>query len=716
MSVDQKKQIDTGLSCLVIMLRFLQIPFSVENLKHRIGKMGRLAREDIIFLAKQHLKLKSNTKSVDIKKLGHLPLPVIAELKDNQFCVVTKIEQDQVFIQDPVSGQAKNYSFQQFSEIYAGSVIFISAGTDKEKGTDDSKFGFWWFLTAFFQYRSICIQIIISALVMQIFILVTPLFTMVIIDKVFSSSSRSTLEVLIIGLVIMTIFDYLVGMCRSYLLHHVSNKVDIGLVSNLFRHLTSLPMTFFSSKQTGDTISRLKEVESIRTFLTGSALTALIDFPFSLVFLFVMYFFSPLLCIVVVISISITVTMYSVISPFLKERVKKNQQGSTDTQSFLFEVVTSIETIKSLSAETRIQNAWENQLVINARNSSATENLSNHINQIAAFLNKGTVALCLWLGALSVLDGDMTAGQLIAFNMLVGRVMGPAQRIAQIFQQIQHIKVSVGRIKEIFQTKPEPALQSNRVSLPALKGEFKLDNVTFKYNPDSVPALENINLYFPAGQIVGIIGVSGSGKSTLMRLMQRLYVPTEGRILLDGINIAEINPDWFRRNIGVVLQDNLLLNRSIRENIALTDPSIDMEKIEKAAELSGADQFIRELPQVYDTIVGEWGAAISAGQRQRIALARALVNDPKIIILDEATSALDYQSEHTIHKNMRKICEGRTVFIVAHRFSTLNIANRIITLDKGKVIEDGTIAELLNQKGTFARLFAMQNLTKPKIA
>ncbi len=293
----------------------------------------------------------------------------------------------------------------------------------------------------------------------------------------------------------------------------------------------------------------------------------------------------------------------------MKKRMKQKQEDSTDTQSFLFETVSSIETIKSLSAEARIQKVWEDQLMTHTENTSKSEILSNKLNSAAGFINKATVAAALWLGAVAVIDDEMTAGQLIAFNMLVGRVMGPAQRVAQIFQQMEQISISTGRIREIFDTKPEPALHGTQISLPELKGHFKVEQVSFKYTVDSQPVLEKINLEVQTGQIVGVIGRSGSGKSTLMKLIQRLYMPTEGRILIDGINIAEINPNWFRKNIGIVLQESLLLNRTIRENISLADPSLTMEKIEMAATLSGADEFIRTLPQVYDTVVGERGAS-----------------------------------------------------------------------------------------------------------
>ncbi len=710
MSEEAKTEIDTGMLCLMMRLKILQKPFSLENLRHRVGKESKINSADILFLAEEHLNLKAKRKVASVFRFKTLPLPIIAELKDQRFCLIIKVDDNEVFYQDPLTDKNENQPLRDFDRIYNGAVILISDRPTERKFDEFENFGMGWFAKAFLKFRFLSAQIIISSIVMQMFILITPLFTMAIIDKVLSSSSKVTLDVLIMGLVIIALFDFIITQSRTYLLHHSSNKVDLYLVSKLFQHLISLPMVFFTGKQTGDTISRMKEVESIRNFITGTALTALIDFPFSLLFLVVMYFFSPLLCMVVIVAVVLSLLIFGVAGPIMKKRMKQKQQDSTDNSSFLFETVVSIETIKSLSAESRMQKAWEDKLVSNAENSSKSEILSNKLNSASGFINKFTIAACLWLGALGVIEGSMTAGQLIAFNMLVGRVMGPAQRIAQIFQQFNQIKVSAGRIKEIFQTKPEPALHSNLVSLPRLTGNLRVDHVSFKYKVDSEPVFDKISFEVPAGQVIGVVGRSGSGKSSLMKLLQRLYMPTEGRIFIDGINIAEINPNWFRKNIGIVLQDSNLLDRSIRENISLANPSLTMEQIEKAAALSGADEFIRKLPQVYDSPVGERGCFLSAGERQRIALARALVNDPKILILDEATSSLDYESEQIIQDNMVNICTGRTVFIVAHRFSTLRIAERIITIEEGKIVEDGSIQELLRGTGPFSRLFRLQNM------
>lgn len=714
------QDIDTGLRCLVMKLKLLSVPFSIENLKHQVGKPEKLNSDDLLFLIKDHLGLKAKRKAIKAGKIPKQPLPLIAEIENGEFALILQSDGQRILFQRGRDDKPEEMDIKRFETEYSGRVILITDNPSEEYIDNIKDFGMFWFIKAFFKYGFTSSQIIIASVLLQIFILVTPLFTMVIIDKVLSSGSRDTLDVLVLAVALITIFDFIVGQTRSHLLNHASNKVDLYAVAKLFSHLLSLPLAFFTGREIGDTISRIKEIESIRAFITGAGLTTVIDFPFSLILIGVMFYFSPILALVVLGAVILSILVYVVVGPIMKKRMQQQQEDSTDTQSYLYETVASIETIKSLSAEKHMEKAWEKELVKHSKNAQGTEKLNNRLNAIAGFINKITVAGTLYLGSIFVIGDEngpsMTPGQLIAFNMLVGRVMGPAQRIAQIFQQIEQVNVSAGRIKEIFDTPPEPALHSNLVSLPELKGHIQFENVSFKFDQDSPAVLEEVHLEVKPGEIVGVVGKSGSGKSTMMKLLERLYIPSEGRIFIDGINIAEINPAWFRKNIGVVLQDNILLNRSIRENIALSNPGLTMEQIEAASVLSGADEFIRKMPKVYDTVVGERGTMLSAGQRQRIAIARALVTDPKILILDEATSALDYESEQVIQENMNKICKGRTVFIVAHRFSTLRIAKRILSIEEGRIVEDGAIADLLKKKGLFYHLYELQHLSHNKIS
>lgn len=693
----------------LLFARMKNYEITYEDILFKTGTSDEILEEDLLYVCNEYFGLKTKKISPKIDKLPNNPLPAIVKLKDDKYTILFSVKDDMYTIYDFALAKKVQLTKEKFIELYDNYIILISKN---DNDTDTiSNFGLSWFIKSFFKQDRLVYHVLFAAFIVQIFALITPLFTMIIIDKVFSSSGNSTLEVLIIGLFVIALFDFVISFSRKHLLSHMTSIIDVTMVSKFFRHLTSLPLSFFSSKQSGDTVARFKEVEYIRNFISSSLLTSIIDFPFGIIFLIVMFLFSPALTVIVLIAIIVIFLLYGVANPILKERLKKKLQLSTDSQSYLFDCVSSIETIKSMSIEPTIRRDYEQLLAKQTQHNSKTDDISGNISQLAAFVNKLTVALCLWIGALGVLDGNMTAGQLIAFNMLIGRIMAPAQRIAQTLQQIYQVKISARRVKEIFNTNQEVAINAEKSNLPKLKGEICFHNVSFKYDEELPLVLDNLNLKVNIGEIIGVVGRSGSGKTTLTRLVQRLYTPTNGKITVDNLDLSTIDPNWLRRQIGVVMQDNLLLNKSIKENITLANPRASMEQVEYVCQLSGATEFITQLPNAYDTIVGERGNLLSTGQRQRIAIARALINNPKILIFDEATSAIDFESEMIIQKNLKKICEGRTVFIVSHRVSVLKIAHRILSLYHGKIIEMGTKEELLkNPKGYFTNLCKAQNI------
>ncbi len=702
---EQQSIIDSGLASIALALHLLEIPVNVKDVRRRIGVYDPLTLGDIVRAAEEY-GAKADQHVTTWDRLLKLRFPVIAAMKDQKFLLIAGAEEGKLLIRDPKEDGTTVMTRDEFEAQWDERVVLVARSNNKVG--QDGEFGFRWFLPGLLKQRGVLSQVLCASFFVQIFAMITPLFTMVIIDKVLSTGGMTTLDVLVLGLVIITAFDFIISTFRGFLFRHMTNRIDVELVARLFKHMTRLPMSFFSSRKTGDTVARARELETIRNFLTGPALTAMTDFLFAFVFLVVMYMFSPLLTFIVAISIGLLLLLYGVVAPTLKSRLQKKFEAHSDNQSYLVEMISGMETVKALSVEPQLQRQWEDMVVEHTQQAKQSENLSNIISLISGGINKLTVAISLWIGAKLVISGQMTAGGLIAFNMMVGRVLAPAMRIAQVFQQIQQAKVSVSRVGDILNAKPEPARGSNVSNLPSITGRVDFENITFKYGPESPNVIEDVSFDVKAGQVVGIIGSSGSGKSTIMKLLQRLYTPQKGRILVDGINIAQIDPTWLRRQVGVVLQESVLFNRSIRDNIAVANPSLNIEAVEAAAKLAGADDFIRALPQAYDTIVGERGATLSAGQRQRIALARALVNDPRLLILDEATSALDYESEHIIQQNMRRICQGRTVFIVAHRLSTVRIADRILTVENGRIVEDGSHKTLLDEGGRFAQLYAMQ--------
>ena len=700
---DQTKGHNGGIISLAFIANYLHHPIAAEELATQLGSGWQASEQDLIYLARYLLDLRADRRKLKTDKVTQHHLPAIVHGPDHGYAALLRVEPERVFIFLPSSAKVETMAIASFYERYTGHFIAIKS----ERSSADLSslaFGFRWLFTAFWRQSGTVTQVLIAAVILQIFALVTPLFTMIIIDKVFTAGGTSTLEVLIIGMAIMAIFEFLVGNGRRFLVNHAAKKVDSQLSHKLFKHLFNLPLQYFSGKRSGDIVSKIKELETVRTFLTGSVLTALIDFPFGIIFLIVMLLFNPMLTGIVSGSIVLLFILYGVIGPYIKDKLRAKNQCDVESQSFLFESIISAEMIKSMAVEPEMTRRWNQVLDKQSVLSSANESLSGNIGQIAGFINKATIAICLWVGALSVLAGGMTAGQLIAFNMLVGRVMAPAQRVAQMLQQFHQTRLSMQRIDEVFATNTEPALGAGINNLPTLHGKYELKDLSFKYLADGKAVLENMNFSIEAGEIVGVIGRSGAGKTTLMRILQRLYLPSSGSILLDGIDLSEIDPTWLRRNIGVVVQDNQLLNLSVKDNINLSNPSASFEQTQAAARLAGADDFIRKLPKVYDTIVGERGYLISAGERQRIAIARALLSNPRILVMDEATSALDYESEQLIQSHMQQICAGRTVIIAAHRLSTLRYANKIICLEGGKVVEVGAPKELLkNPHGMFTK-------------
>jgi subfamily B ATP-binding cassette protein HlyB/CyaB len=503
-------------------------------------------------------------------------------------------------------------------------------------------------------------------------------------------------------------FEVVLGGLRTYVLSHTSNRIDVELGARLFRHLFALPMAYFHVRRVGDTIARVRELDNIRQFLTSSALTLALDLFFALLFLVVLFIYSPLLTLIVAGALPCYVALSLGMTPAFRERLNERFKRGSENQSFLVEAVSGVETLKSMALEPVMQRRWEEQIAAYVTASFRVITLGTVAGQTAAMINKITTVLILFFGAGLVINNKLTVGELVAFTMISAQLAAPVLRIAQLWQDFQQVRLSIDRLGDILNTTPEPG-QAGQANLPVIRGDIRLDNVSFRYRIDSQPVLREISLQIPAGQVLGIVGSSGSGKSTLARLIQRLYVPETGRVFVDGVDLALADPAWLRRQIGVVLQENILFNRSARENIALSEPGMAMERVMEAAQLAGAHEFILGLPEGYGTVIGERGASLSGGQRQRIAIARALIGNPRILIFDEATSALDYESEAAIQANMRRICAGRTVLLIAHRLSTLRGADRIVTIEQGQLVEDGTHDELINAGGRYANLWRLQS-------
>ena len=699
--------IDSGAACLVLLLRFFGMPGDIESIRHEFGQSDTpLETRDMIRAARK-LGLKSRPIKSNWDRLQKTSLPAIAKLKDGKFIILGQIAEDKVLVQEPGINRPITLTRKEFEEKWDGDVILATRRVPiLGKG---GKFDITWFLPVLLRYKKIFSEVLVASFFLQIFALVSPLFFMVVIDKVLVHRGLTTLDVLVFGLIVVSIFEVFLGLLRTYVFSHTTNRVDVELGAKLFDHLLKLPLAYFQARRTGESIARVRELENIRNFITGSSLTLVIDLFFTFVFFIVMYIFAPTLTYIVLASIPFYVLLSFVITPILRRRLEEKFQRGAVNQAFLVESVSGIETLKAMAVEPQMQRRWEDQLAGYVGASFKTSHLSNIAGQSAQLISKLTMALTLYFGALLVVGGEMTVGQLVGFNMLSQRVIGPILRLANLWQDFQQARISVERLGDILNTPTEPRQSLNRATLPQIKGQVDFEGITFRYQPDSPEVLRRVNLSISPGEVIGIVGPSGSGKSTLTKLIQRLYVPESGRVLVDGIDLAMVDTAWLRRQIGVVLQENVLFNQTVRENIALSDPSIPMERILASADLAGAHEFILELAEGYDTEIGERGSTVSGGQRQRIAIARALVTNPRVLIFDEATSALDYESETAIQRNMRDICKGRTVIIIAHRLSAVRNADRIITVEAGEIVEEGTHDELLAKNGRYARLYSLQS-------
>ncbi len=697
---------DTALACLATLARYHNVAVCPEQLRYEFIERGAVFNSSDLLLAAKKLGLKAKRTRSSLKRLRQLPLPAIGRDQHGAFFVLARLEGDSVLVHNPLLEQPQLLSLQALDAYWSGELILLrsEAGLAQEL----SKFDFTWFIPAIVKYRKLLGEVLLVSFVLQIFALLTPLFFQVVMDKVLVHRGYSTLDVIAFGLLAIMLFETALSGLRTYVFAHTASRIDVELGSRLFQHLVNLPLAYFQARRVGDSVARVRELENIRSFLTGNSITLVLDVLFSVVFIAVMFVYSGWLTLVVLLSLPLYFLISLLITPLLRARLNESFNRGAENQAFLVETISGIDTVKAMAVEPQITRKWDNQLAAYVRASFHTQTLSTVANEGVGLVGKLVTVATLWLGARLVINGDLSVGQLIAFNMLAGRVAQPIMRLAQLWTDFQQTGVSVQRLGDILNSGTE-ANQGARSTLPALNGLVEFDHVHFRYRADGSEVLRGINLTLQAGEVIGIVGRSGSGKSTLTRLLQRLYTPERGRVLVDGMDLALADVSSLRRQIGVVLQENLLFARSIRQNIALTDPGAPMADVINAAQMAGAHEFILELPEGYDTLVGEHGASLSGGQRQRIAIARALIGNPRILIFDEATSALDYESERIVQQNMQQICQGRTVIIIAHRLSAVRDAQRIVVMDRGQIVEQGSHAELLaHQAGHYARLHRIQ--------
>jgi ATP-binding cassette, subfamily B, bacterial HlyB/CyaB len=702
--------VDSALSGLALIAGYYRIAADPSQLSHQLALTGRVAGAEDIVRGANILQLKSRiVRKVTAKRLGAIPYPAILALKEGGFAVLgVGSTKGRVRLLDPIGRTAEEISMEEAEARSGGEVVLITRRLGGA-GFDPNTFGFRWFLPSILRYRRPLAHVLVASLFVQIFALVTPIFFQLVVDKVLVHKGMSTLVVLVIGMVTLGLFETILQFLRTYTLSHTTNRMDVELGRRLFHHLFRLPLAYFETRAAGQTVARMRELETIRGFLTGQGLTSLLDLVFTLIFFAVMFIYSTELTLVVLASIPVYILIAGVIRPVLREQINEKFNRGARSQQFLVESIVGAQTLKAASVEPMMQAQWEERLAAYVRTSFDAGVVGSIGQNLIQYVSKVTTAFILFIGAQSVINGTMTVGELIAFNMIASQVVQPILRLSQLWQDFQQVQVSVARLGDILNTPPEPVPQ-NLLTLPPPRGAIEFRDVTMRYRPDAADALRNVSLSIDPGEVIGIVGPSGSGKSTLTKTIQRLYSPRSGQVMIDGVDVAQLDPGWLRRQIGVVLQENVLFNRTIHENIALGDPAMPRAIVMQAARLAGADEFIAQLPQGYDTMIEERGANLSGGQRQRIAIARALVVNPRILIFDEATSALDYESERIIQQNMSSIVRGRTVIIIAHRLAAVRPCTRIVGMHRGEIVEVGDHQELLARgDGLYARLWALQS-------
>lgn len=700
---------DTGLAALCAVAGYYRIAARPEMLAREMALQDPALPHDILRAAKR-IGLKARLVELSkTERLSALPVPAIAIMERGGFSILSGLGGQGSFrLVDPSDFTPTELSPAELLAQTHGNFILLQrkfAGPGVEPG----RFSFAWFLPSLWRYRKAFGHVLLASLFVQLFALITPLFFQIVVDKVLAHRSYSTLIVLVIGLAAIGLFDVVLQYLRTYALSHTTNRIDVELGQRMFRHLMRLPLSYFETRPAGQTIARVRELETIRDFLTGQGLFCTLDFVFTFVFIAVLFAYSNTLAWIVVASIPLYLLIGFVIRPLLKARIDEKFERGAYSQQMLVETVVGVQTLKAAAVEPVVAGQWEERLSAYVQSSFAANLLAALGQNAIQYVSKLTSAALLLFGAQAVINGEMSVGALVAFNMIAGQVSQPILRLSQLWQDFQQVQVSVDRLGDVLNAPAEPR-PAAAVSLPAPKGAIAFKNVTFRYRPDGQDVLKDVTLSVKPGEVIGIVGPSGSGKSTLTKLVQRFYSPNQGQVLVDGQDIAQIDPAWLRSNTGVVLQENLLFNRSIHDNIALANPAMSREMVIRLARLSGADEFITKLPRGYDTEIEERGANLSGGQRQRIAIARALSTNPPILILDEATSALDYESERIIVANMREIVRGRTVLIIAHRLASVRHCDRIIGMVDGRIVEQGTHDSLLKlDKSLYGHLWRLQN-------
>jgi HlyB family type I secretion system ABC transporter len=712
-----KGQIEGSVACFEMLAHQFKIPFKRDAVRkviaHHVEQSGGISLQFCGAVA-DFLGLQGQMASIPVTDLQRIQVPALIKWQDG-IAVVCAVAHNSVTIALPDSGLIKrspkelilNQSAERSNPAATDliSILLIQS----TPYTPEKKFGLSWFWPSIVQHKGVLFEVLIASFFIQLFGLANPLITQLIVDKVLMQNSYSALNVFGMLLIGVAFGEALLTSLRTYLFADTTNRIDLALGSQIIDRLLRLPLRYFETRSVGELSTRVGELENIRQFLTGTALTVVLDAVFSVIYIVVMLIYSWLLTGVALATLPICILITTIVSPIGRKQLRVKAERNARSQSHLVEVIAGIQTVKAQNVELRSRWKWQERYTQYVMAGFQTVITFTAANSATTFFNQISSLLVLWVGSYLVLDGKLTFGQLIAFRIISGYVTSPILRLTQLWQNFQQTALSLERIGDILDTPMESTeIDRGNIPMPTIRGNVKFDNVSFRFAATGPLNLDGVKLEFQAGKFIGIVGQSGSGKSTLMKLLPRLYPLQSGRILVDDYDIAKVELYSLRQQIGIVPQDTLLFEGSVQENIALNCPDASTDQIIRAAKIAFAHEFIMDLPNGYNSSVGERGSGLSGGQRQRIAIARTVLQNPRLLILDEATSALDYDSEKQVCTNIAEAFAGKTVFFITHRLTTIRNADLILMMDRGLVAELGTHEELMTLKGRYYCLYQQQ--------
>lgn len=710
-------ELDEALACLRMLARQFDLPFRRDVLRRVLA--DQLQRQADQGLGPMQLAalcdlmgLRASLLQVSPDQMPRLEPPVLCWWEGHPR-LIWRLGRSDALVSDPRASEQQTLPLDRLATPSAEGMVTVLS-IERSASTPSKRFGLAWFWPALRQHRLILIQVLVASFFVQLFALLNPLLVQQIIDAVITQGNLSSLNVLGTLLVGIAVAQAVLGSLRTYLFSDTTNRIDVTLGATIIDHLLRLPLGYFARRPVGEISSRINELEKVRRFLTGTALTVVLDALFSLIYIAVMLLYSVPLTFWALAVVPLFLGVTAVSAPVIQRQLRDQAEANSRVQSHLVETLGGMETVKGQGMEMhsrwRWQQLYSTQILAGFRNTVT----STAAGSASRFLEQLSGLLVLWVGATLVLKGEMTLGQLIAFRILAGYVTSPLLRLATLWQSFQETSLSLERLADIVDHPEEIEIAGEQLPpLPPVQGHIAYQGVSFRFAQQGPLQLANVNLEIPAGSFVGIVGSSGSGKSTLLKLLTRLYDPNEGVIRLDGHDISKVDLYSLRAQIGVVPQDSLLFDGSIMANLALARPDAGFEEIVQAAQVACAHAFIQTLPAGYSSSVGERGAALSGGQRQRIAIARMVLKRPRLLILDEATSALDVDTERQLTANLMETYRGSTVLFITHRLGALRHADRILVMDQGALVEQGSHDTLMALQGRYATLLAQQEAALP---